>query len=235
MDENFLDSLPVDPYEGARRICVEFHRFSNEAGLNAKRYEEYITFFAILQVYVKAHSLDLPSTVNITSSAKDMENVRDVFREVEVKLEIIAKKSHYEKELERMGVKIGSAFGYEFTEGDFTRIQTLINELREQLTNSTMFEEDHRRRILERLEKLQRELHQKMSSMDLFWGLLGDAGVALGKFGKDAKPFVDRVREITEIAWKATAYAHKLQSNLPSPTRLSLPSSEDADPDETEE
>jgi hypothetical protein len=30
-----------------------------------------------------------------------------------------------------------------------------------------------------------------MSNLDRLWGLIGEAGVALGKFGKDAKPLVD--------------------------------------------
>lgn len=56
-----------------------------------------------------------------------------------------------------------------------------------------------------------------MSDIDVFWGLVGDAGVAIGKFGKDAKPFVDRIREITDIVWRTQSRAEELPSGTPTP------------------
>ena len=56
-----------------------------------------------------------------------------------------------------------------------------------------------------------------MSSLDRFWGLIGEAGVALGKFGQDAKPFVDRIREIAQIIWRTQARAEELPSGTPLP------------------
>ena len=56
-----------------------------------------------------------------------------------------------------------------------------------------------------------------MSSLDKLWGLIGDVGVALGKFGKDAKPIVDRIREITMITWRTQARAEELPSATPLP------------------
>ncbi len=56
-----------------------------------------------------------------------------------------------------------------------------------------------------------------MSSLDKFWGLIGEAGIVLGKFGKDAKPFVDRMREIAQIIWRTHARAEELPSGSPFP------------------
>jgi hypothetical protein len=56
--------------------------------------------------------------------------------------------------------------------------------------------------------------------LDRFYGLVGDAGVLLGKFGRDAKPFVDRIREIVEIVWRAQANAEELPSSVRSPSLL---------------
>ena len=111
----------------------------------------------------------------------------------------------------------GSAFTYEFSSGDLQRIQILINELRDLISVCDLFEADHKRRLLLRLEKLQAELHKKVSDLDKLWGLVGDAGVALGKFGDNAKPFVDRIKEITEIVWRTQARAEELPSNAPLP------------------
>lgn len=64
------------------------------------------------------------------------------------------------------------------------------------ITAGDYFEDDHQARLLKQVESLQLELHKKMSNLDRFWGLVGDAGVIAGKFGKDAKPLVDRIREL---------------------------------------
>lgn len=114
-------------------------------------------------------------------------------------------------------LRLGKGFSYEFTQGDVDRIQALINETRDWLIATEVFTAEHRDRILKRLEALQRELHKKMSDLDKFWGLLGDAGVALGKFGADAKPFVDRIRELLQIAGRTQSRAEELPSGTPIP------------------
>jgi len=94
-------------------------------------------------------------------------------------------------------------------------MQTLINEMRNLIKKSKDFEEGHKKRLLKRLEKLQGELHKKMSNLDMFWGLIGDAGVVLGKFGEDAKPLVDRVGEILKIVCRTQAKAENIKNILP--------------------
>lgn len=102
---------------------------------------------------------------------------------------------------------------YEFSDKDHDRLQVLINELREEIGAYAKIDEEHRERLLDRLEKLQSELHKKVSDVDKFWGLIGDAGVALGKFGNDAKPFVDRIREMTGIVWKTQCQTEGIECN----------------------
>ena len=60
-------------------------------------------------------------------------------------------------------------------------------------------------------------MHKKVSDLDHFWGLIGDAGVALGKLGNDAKPIVDRIREITGITWNTQSRAEELPSGTTFP------------------
>jgi len=88
---------------------------------------------------------------------------------------------------------------YKFNENDFDRVQELINELRVIVTKATSVDADHKSRLLKRLEKLQSELHKHTSDFDKFWGLFGEVGPIIGKFGEDTKPFVDRVRELMDI------------------------------------
>ncbi|QWB08743.1 hypothetical protein [Pseudomonas syringae] len=117
----------------------------------------------------------------------------------------------------QFAVSLTNGFGYEFTDGDLKRIQQLINELREMVSANAELDEGHKRRMLKRLEKMQAELHKKMSDISRFYELMGDAGVALGKLGEGAKPFVDRIKELAGIAWKSQARAEQLQSDAENP------------------
>lgn len=113
--------------------------------------------------------------------------------------------------------KLNIGFFYTFSDGDLERIKSLINELRDLITKSTLFSADHKERILKKLENLQKELHKNMSSLDNIWGFIGDAGIVLGKFGIDAKPFVDRISELMQITWRTQAIAEELPTGTPLP------------------
>jgi len=104
-------------------------------------------------------------------------------------------------------------FFYEFSDDETTRINQLISELRDIISQSELFEENHKQRLLRRLERLQSEVHKKVSDLDRFWGLVGDAGVTLRKFGEDARPIVDRVKELTKIIWGAQEKAEGLPAS----------------------
>lgn len=112
---------------------------------------------------------------------------------------------------------INDAFGYEFTDGDLKRIQQLLNELRELVSANTELDADHKQRLLKRLEEMQREMHKKVSDLSRFYALVGDAGVMLGKLGTNAKPLVDRMKELAGIAWNAQARAEELPSGSDHP------------------
>lgn len=88
-------------------------------------------------------------------------------------------------------------------------MQLLVNEIRAHISENLKIDSDHKAWLLKRLEHLQAELHKKMSDLDRFWGLIGDAGIALGKFGLDAKPIVDLVREIADIVWQTQTRAEE--------------------------
>ena len=139
-----------------------------------------------------------------------LNQILEVFKKQTLKLKIADYKSRYTSLLR-------SSFAYEFSQGDLDRIQVLINELRNHITDCKEFEDGHKRRLLKRLECLQLEIHKRVSDLDKFWGLIGDGGVVLGKLGNDAKPIVDRIKEIAEIVWKTQARTEELpsQSNNP--------------------
>ncbi|MDH3998726.1 MAG: hypothetical protein OET90_07785, partial [Desulfuromonadales bacterium] len=110
---------------------------------------------------------------------------------------------------------IRNSFYYEFSQGDLDKVQKILNDLRDFISKSKLIEDGHKDRLLNRLGKLQNELHKRISTLDSLWGIIGDAGVVAGKLGKDSKPFVDRVRELSQIVWVTQARAEELPSNTP--------------------
>ena len=64
---------------------------------------------------------------------------------------------------QRFKLGLGKSFAYEFSQGDYDKVQKLINELRGLIADSKVFEKDHQRRLLARLERLQNEMHKKVN------------------------------------------------------------------------
>lgn len=149
--------------------------------------------------------------------ASDCHEMREFLKEVEKVLITSQMRGSFTGLRSRFKIALSNSFAYQFSEGDLNRIQELINQLREQITIQAGLEDDHRQRLLRRLEKLQSELHKKMSDLDRFWGLIGDAGVVLGKLGNDAKPIVDRIREVADIVWQTQSRAEELPSGTHPP------------------
>ncbi len=216
-DEKFLQALRDDPVGGIVRVCeiAENSLIDHGEGWSDDEYQVLTEAYALL---TSMHDGGLVEPLEI-KELKLSGDVDDDCRQIYQYL--VAIKRYYVSEastlrLEALRSHFNSAlslgFCYEFSQGDLDRVQSLINELRDLISASILFEEDHKHRLLKRMEKLQMELHKKVSDLDRFWGLVGDAGVALGKFGKEAKPLVDRITEIARIVWRTQARAEELPS-----------------------
>jgi hypothetical protein len=225
-DDDFVESINETPVLGVTELC---RRVLDTLEMNREWNDEDIAnvteAFALLRAIEEAGIISFDRYVPEINGDRNTD-ATEMLKYIKVIQEATAaeaKMINLERMKSRFSNALKSGFTYEFSTGDLERIQTLIAELRDQISTSSLFEDSHQRRLLMRLEKLQAELHKRMSDIDKFWGLIGDAGVALGKFGKDAKPLVDRIREITGIVWNAQSRAEELPSNtqfpsLPSPS-----------------
>lgn len=174
--------------------------------------------YALLSEMAKAGMIDVPGVNHSWDSLGDQinrlygfyETTRKKLAAQTLRQEFIARSSHY-------SAVLGRTFAYEFSQGDLDRINSLLSELRAQITASSLFKDDHRSRLLAKLEKLQAEIHKKMSNLDKFWAILGEAGVVVGKFGIDAKPMFDNMNEVLRIVWRTQARAEDLSSDAPPP------------------
>ena len=182
-------------------------------------HQSMIEGYALIIEMIKASLLPFPLPGHNISGqpAQDCPVIRDYLRQLRTACTAEAGRLNFQTASSRFSVSLGKKFRYEFSQGDLTKIQALINELRDLISANTEVESEHQQRLLMRLEKLQAELHKKMSDLDRFWGLIGEAGVAIGKFGTNAKPIVDRIKEITEIVWQTQSRAEELPSGTKPP------------------
>lgn len=120
----------------------------------------------------------------------------------------------------RFGPLISNGYRITFTDGDLREIQDTVNDLRKLIQSDQFdFEDEHRQRLLGRLEEFQSELHKKVSNIDRFMGLVSDGAVIVEKFGKaKAKPIQKSITKIVRIGLNALARAEE----LPSSTQLPL-------------
>lgn len=221
-DEKFIAQIQDDPIKGIMAVCdFIFESYGPEDAQEWSKNESALLFegYAFLQVALETYSLKYAaSPPEITGDVqKDSSAINGFLRELVEEYRGHAAQVTLESLKEQYKTALGASFSYEFSKGDLDRVQELISELRQEITDASRLEEDHRRRLLSRLERLQGELHKKVSDLDRFWGLVGDAGVALGKLGKDAKPIVDRIREISEIVWRTQARSEELPSDAEGP------------------
>lgn len=220
-DEKYLKALPEEPLVAIMNICstlIDFDAANSDH--RDENYNNYLEMYALIKSFTESFEIQMSIKIpvltdvpidNIKSILIFSNNLRTI---VSKEAELIMTNTTVEKSRAIFDGYFGKATVYKFSDGDLKRIQELIDQLRDIITKSKNIEEEYRSRLLKKLEKLQSELHKKVSDLNQFWGLVGEAGVAIGKFGKDAQPFVARVQEIVRIVWNVQARAEELQSGI---------------------
>lgn len=213
-DEQYLAGLSEDPKLAMHSICRKYLAAATNKGPS---FDMSLEIYALIETLSSANEMDIQIPPLPVGQKDQIDTIKKFAGETYASLMQYVQSDKEQRQLENLrkefSIHITKAFTYEFSEGDLNRIQELLNELRKLVAESKLFEAKHQRRLLNRLERLQQELHKKQSDLDHFWGLVGDAGVAIGKFGKDAKPFVDRIKEITNIVWRTQSRAEELSSD----------------------
>ena len=203
------------------QICDRILKLTDNERMewSEQEYESLIEGFALLSEIIEADLL--PVIFNVPkvggTISEDCSTMAVFLREVHTGLTAEASKLRVKSLRTKYRLSLGTGFSYEFSQGDLDRVQHLINELRKEISNTDKLGNEHQQRILQRLEKLQSELHKRVSDLDRFWGLVGEAGVVAAKLGNDAKPIVERIREIAGIFWQTQARAEELPSGTKIP------------------
>jgi hypothetical protein len=226
-DEEFLSSLPED-HEGALlQIASAFEIHWEVDGLESGPpyplvQETHALIAAYLErerlshAYADAHGEPVPLLELTGAVDDDTKRFVSFMRALQNEVGGRVSKGEYAETRQKFSLMLSNVrFHYLFSDGDMARIQKLVNELRDLLAASEDLEVGHRRRVLGRLEKLQSELHEKMSDLSSLWGVLIEASMAARKLGHSAQPIVDRIREIASIAGPTQARTFGLPSSTP--------------------
>jgi len=228
--EDFVEALKDDPVPGTISLCdkaIAELRVESEEGWSPEDYSVLLEAYSLLIEVMESGLLPIRVSYPQILGMGGGDECQQLYQWItSVRTRCVAEESKLRVTSlrNRFRVSLGTGFAYEFSQGDLERVQGLINQLRELIAATENFEKEHQQRLLRRLERLQAEMHKKVSDLDRFWGLIGDAGVVVGKLGNDAKPIVDRIREIADIVWQTQSRAEELPSGTKLPQLENKPS-----------
>lgn len=220
--EEFVEKIPDDLIDGVKFICKEFFN-------NVKNFEkrgnlqiELFAAYAVLHNFLNNHNVDSGNALEFTM---DINKLKDKVNIYFRNFSSIYNNKYAEREahrkFEELNAKISSKYGnyilYELTENQIQEIQNLINELRNKINECEDFEDFHKQRILKKLEKLQSEVHKKMTDFDRIFGFVVEMRYLYENY-KESKPLFDLSVKIANIALDAMALAN----GLPAPSLFQL-------------
>lgn len=113
---------------------------------------------------------------------------------------------------------------FELNKKDKERVLKLCSDMRKIVFASADFDEPHKKRLLNRIAAIEKQVLSPKGLFDVVLGGVSDVGETLGKFGKDIKPLTDRMNEVAKITRDGT----KEYDQLPSPEEIKgLPAPEE--------
>ena len=99
---------------------------------------------------------------------------------------------------------------------DQARVVELCSEMLKIVFSSDVFDHPHKRRLLDRIAAIEKQVFQERGIFDVVRGGIDDLGETLGKFGVNIKPLTDRMAEVVKITRRAT----KEYDQLPAPDEV---------------
>lgn len=199
-----LSGLPADNFEALAVLCAEFERFDGFARQLPEHHNDYVETLSILRGFARARNAQMEPFPELGPQRhQNIANITAYFHQVRnaARTELSSRhaRGYFESKSEEYASLFSKLAVYEFSDSDFKRVQDLVNELRDLIRDSSLITEEHKRRLLRKLEAMRGELYQKTSDIDRFWGFIGEAGIAMRKFGEDLAPISQRVLELGGI------------------------------------
>ena len=222
-----LSNLPADNLDALQVLGVEFEKLEGHARQAVEQHDDYVEALSILRAFAMARDAKLEPFPEIGPQRnQNISNIATYFNQLRTRVRSELTNRHargyFEAKTEEYVALFSRVSVFEFSDADFKRVQDLINELRELFYGSTLITEEHKRRLLRRLEAMHGELRKKTNDIDRFWGFIGEAGIAMRKFGEDLAPISERVLELGGIVM-TVIFAKEGIKALPEVSQILLP------------
>jgi hypothetical protein len=222
-----LGQLPADNLEALAALCVEFEKFDGHARQMPEHHDDYVEALSILKGFAMVRDAKLEPFPELGPQRhQNISNIASYFGKMRtsVRSELTNRhaRGYFETKTEEYAALFAKVSIYEFSEADFKRVMDLVNELRELIRSSTLISDEHKRRLLRRLEAMREEFHRKTNDIDRFWGFIGEAGIAMRKFGQDLAPISERVLELGGLVVNVI-FAKEGIKALPEVSQILLP------------
>lgn len=102
---------------------------------------------------------------------------------------------------EHFRILLDRHLGYDLSEQQLVELRRWVTELQVKISSAQTLVENRRERLLNRLEKLQLELHGKISSLDRLYGTTLEVAVAAQSLGDESHSIIDIAGRIFGIVW----------------------------------
>lgn len=227
--EDFIKKLPRDNTLAIKTICDRYHSYIKDyicgkMGFALSYFlREHpsilLDAFAFIEAFYEIRNINFDHGVDITSEDDVGKQINETILAIKGDIEEVLQHDNYRKAKEKYLMVLESGFYYEFSKGDVDAIKQLIKDLREKIESCEELEEDHRSRVLIKLNDLDTELNIKMTKLDKVYILITEAQILVHKLGETSKPIIQIIKQIVNFAWRAEARAEGLSSD----TCLTLP------------
>jgi hypothetical protein len=217
-DHDYVEKLPADSLKAIARVCNDFvaNFITTDLGSSNDEYSQPLAAWSLVLELCDRSEVSPPAVDFTGAEEANAQNIKEAISALgsEVSLEVTNQtlktmRGKYAAQLE--GVPL-----YEISDEDLFLVQQRLIDLRGLIQASDALNDDHRKRLLTRLEALQTVLQKKMSNLDGIFGFIFDLAALENQMGADAKPFMDRANDVARIASSAYAAAHQMRpSDLP--------------------
>jgi len=219
LDESIIDNAPSDPVDAFFHYLEYFYKFidnncdttyeTNYAQItiansdSEKTLGMAIDFYALLNAQVEEcgieYNLDDPNPSGDPDSIID--NIYDRIVKMKKAVEERARNQKLIQSRDKFRSKI-SKQSYKFNDNEHKQLQDILNDMRQIIVDGEFLAEEHKRRVLNKLEKLQEELHKSVSDLSVLYGRIVEASEVVGKVGRNIDPFTNRAKEFIRILQK---------------------------------
>lgn len=191
-------NLPKDPYDAFEYMS---DIFQSQSDFTYKEMVDFYTLFKVITLKVSGEFILAPELTMQYMKDAINENIEKSYPEIRTKIIEQLYEAHILSEL--------------IPEATIKAIQEKINVVRKSIQEA-LIDEDFKKRLLCRLEKLQTELHKDNPDKDRLFAIITKVGLSMRELGENSKPLADNISNIIDSAADLFNSIAKLDPTIPS-------------------